>query len=319
MPLIDMPLEDLKSYMGSSPKPADFDVFWDKSIEAARTCDMQVELVESDFQVPFAKCYHLTFYGLDGARVHAKFIRPTKVTEPVPAVLKFHGYTMSSGDWTGHLDYVANGCAVAAIDVRGQGGISEDIGGTTGTTLNGHIVKGLDDAPDRLFYRNAFLDTAQLAWIVMGMKEIDERRVASYGGSQGGALALICASLVPEIKKCVTVYPFLSDYKRVWDMDMAERAYEGLRQYLRKFDPRHERVGDIFEKLGYIDVQNFVERIQGDVLMGTGLMDDICPPSTQFASYNKLKCSKRMAIYPDFGHEQLNGFDDLAYAWLLDL
>ena len=32
MPLIDMPLEKLKTYMGSSPKPADFDEFWDRSL-----------------------------------------------------------------------------------------------------------------------------------------------------------------------------------------------------------------------------------------------------------------------------------------------
>ncbi len=50
---------------------------------------------------------------------------------------------------------------------------------------------------------------AQLAWIVMEMENIDEANVSTYGGSQGGgALSLICASLVPEIHKCVTINPF---------------------------------------------------------------------------------------------------------------
>lgn len=319
MPLVDLPLEGLKDYRGISPKPKDFDAFWNGSIEAAKACDWKVSMELSQFQVPFCKCYDLYFTSLDGARIYAKYLLPSKVDGPVPAVVKFHGYTMSSGDWTDHLAYVANGYAVAAMDVRGQGGRSQDIEGTSGTTLNGHIVKGLDDGPDHLFYRNVFLDTAILTWLVMEMEEIDEKRVATYGNSQGGALSLVCAALVPEVKKCITLHPFLSDYKRVWEMDLAERAYEGLRNYFRKFDPRHEREEEIFDKLGYIDVQNFVERIKGDVYMATGLMDTVCPPSTQFASYNKMTCKKEMIIYPDYGHENMPDFGDMSYKWLLDL
>ena len=31
---------------------------------------------------------------------------------------------------------------VAAMDCRGQGGLSEDVGGVKGTTVNGHIIRG---------------------------------------------------------------------------------------------------------------------------------------------------------------------------------
>jgi cephalosporin-C deacetylase len=34
-------------------------------------------------------------------------------------------------------------------------------------------------------------------------------------------------------------------------------------------------------------------------------MDTVCPPSTQFAAYNKIKAKKSMVLYPDFGHEPL--------------
>jgi hypothetical protein len=36
MPLVDMPLEKLKHYEGRSPKPKDFDKFWDKSLAEMR-------------------------------------------------------------------------------------------------------------------------------------------------------------------------------------------------------------------------------------------------------------------------------------------
>jgi cephalosporin-C deacetylase len=39
-------------------------------------------------------------------------------------------------------------------------------------------------------------------------------------------------------------------------------------------------------------------------------MDTVCPPSSQFAAYNKIISPKTMAIYPDFGHEALPGHPD---------
>ena len=41
--------------------------------------------------------------------------------------------------------------------------------------------------------------------------------------------------------------------------------------------------------------------------MTTGLMDQICPPSTQFAAYNKITSPKSVEFFPDFGHEALPG------------
>jgi cephalosporin-C deacetylase len=103
----------------------------------------------------------------------------------------------------------------------------------------------------------------------------------------------------------------------VWELDLAKDAYAELRTYFRYFDPQHKREEEIFTKLGYIDLQFLAERIQGEVLMGVGLADTICPPSTQFAAYNKITSKKRYEIYPDFGHEYLPGFDDKAMEFFL--
>lgn len=75
----------------------------------------------------------------------------------------------------------------------------------------------------------------------MDMPFVDRNRVGATGGSQGGGLTIACASLVPEIKRLAPVFPFLSDYKRVWEMDLAKDAYVELQQYFRRFDPRHLR------------------------------------------------------------------------------
>lgn len=319
MPLIDLPLSQLFEYQGRNPRPADMEEYWDAALAEMRAVDPQVELVPHALNAPFAECFHLYFTGVGGARVHAKYLRPKYAAEPHPAVVMFHGYSGHSGDWADKLGYVARGYSVAALDCRGQGGLSEDSGGVRGNTLRGHIIRGLDDAPEKLLFRQIFLDTAQLAGLVMRMPEVDPDRVGATGASQGGALTLACAALEPRIKLAAPVFPFLCDYRRVWEMDLALNAYEELRLYFRNFDPRHEREEEVFTRLGYIDNQHLAHRIRARVLMAVGLMDVVCPPSTQFAAYNKIRSEKDLLIYPDFGHETLPGAADKIYDFLADL
>ncbi|MHB8062943.1 MAG: acetylxylan esterase [Ruminiclostridium sp.] len=308
----DMPLEKLRNYMGCTPCPADIDEFWDNSLKEMRTVNANVELIPSNFQVPFAQCFDLYFTGVGGARVHAKYLRPKNTDNPHPAVLNFHGYAWNAGDWCDKLSYVAMGFCVAALDTRGQGGLSEDNSSIKGPTLRGHIIRGIDDKPEKMIFRQIFLDTAQLANIVMGFTEVDASYVCSTGQSQGGALALVCAALEPRIKKIAPIHPYLSDFKRYWYLD----AQDEIKEYFRFFDPMHRKEEEVFMKLGYIDIQNLMKRIKGEVLMTTGLLDNVSPPSTQFAAYNKIAAPKRMILYHDYAHEFYPEMNDQIYKFI---
>jgi cephalosporin-C deacetylase len=320
MPLLfDMPFERLQSYEGRNPRPADFDAYWDKALAEMHALDPQIEIRPADFQTPYAECSHLFFTGVGGARVHAKLLQPRHRDGQQPAVVVFHGYSGNSGEWTDHLAYVALGYTVAALDCRGQGGLSEDNGAVQGWTLRGHIVRGLGDAPEKLYYRQVFLDTAQLARIVMGLPGVDPARVGATGRSQGGGLTLACAALEPGIKLAAPVFPFLSDYKRVWEIDQAKDAYAELKEWLRRFAPQHKRIDEVWTQLGYIDVQHLAPRIRGEVLLTVALSDTVCPPSTQFAAYNKIQAKKSLMIYPDFAHEGLPGSADAIFQFMRQL
>ena len=102
-------------------------------------------------------------------------------------------------------------------------------------------------------------------------------------------------------------------------MDLDLRAYEELRTYFRNFDPLHDREQEIFTRLGYIDVQHLAKRIRASVLMAVGLIDEVCPPSTQFAAYNKIASKKDLSVYPDFGHEGLPGQADTIFQFMRGL
>lgn len=313
--LLDLKPQELFEYNGISPKPDDFDEYWDSSIEEMKAIDPEVELVPCKWNFKNVDAFDLYYTGIGGARIHAKYVRP-KNAKNAPAIFCHHGYAASSYSWKDLLAFTSQGYCAASVDCRGQGGYSEDVGGVIGNTLNGHIIRGLaSDNPKDLLFRSIFLDCAQLVHIVEDFDEVDKTNLFAIGGSQGGALTYSTAALCPQIKACCASYPFLSDYKRVWEMDMAERAYFELKQFFRNFDPRHEHEDEIFYKLGYIDIQNLAPRIKGKMLMLTGLMDNICPPSTQFAAFNKITSEKKVLFYHDFGHENLPDSNELALEW----
>lgn len=318
MPVFELPLDQLLTYSGRNPRPDGFDAYWQRALSELDGVEPAPELQPADFESERSECFDLWFRGVGGARLHALYVRP-RGEGPHPLLLQFHGYGGGSGDWYRRLGYAAEGIAVAALDVRGQGGRSEDPGGVPGNTLHGHIVRGLEGGAESLFYRSVFLDTVQLARATRALPEIDGDRLGAAGGSQGGALALVCASLEPRVRRVAATFPFLSDYQRVWEMDLAIAAYEELRTWFRLFDPRHERELEVFTTLGHIDVQHLAPRIRGEVLMHTALMDTVTPPSTQFAAYNKITAPKRMQLYPDYGHEELPGEADNVFQFMRGL
>lgn len=306
-------------YEGSSSCPKDFDRYWSDALKEAHALDYNEEFCEKDFPSKIAEMYELRYTGTKGARIYAKVAVPKVREGKIPAILMFHGLSASSCDWSGLLKYASQGCLVAFMDVRGQGGLSEDVGGVPGNTYIMPFLRGVDGDKHDLLMRDVFLDTVILAKIIMRIDYVDENRIAVTGGSQGGALSVVCASLVPEIKKCGIYYPYLSDYGYALKQDFKGTAYEGFNYYLRSYDPTHEHVDALLEKLGYIDIQNFVKWMKAKLLMFTGLKDVSCPPITQFAMYNKVISEKKVIFYPEYGHEGMKGAEDILFEFLSDL
>lgn len=313
----DLPLEQLKEYKGVSPKPADFDAFWDKALSEIPENGADYVLEKSDLKVPGLSCYHLYFHAEDGSIIHCRFARPENIHAPAPALLRFHGYAGANQGFHELITYALMGFNVLYMDCRGQGGRSEDLGEVKGTTYKGLIIRGLEEGPDKLYYKRVYLDTVRCARILMSMDGVDKNRVGVMGGSQGGALSLACAALEPRIRFVCASAPFLCDFKRVIELGLMQDAYEELGWHFRVRDPRHENEESFLNTLSYIDIANLAPRIKADVYWKVGLCDTVCPPSTQFAAYNRIKSKKSILIYPEFAHEVSSRFDDEDYEFIL--
>lgn len=307
--------EELLSYKGMAKMPKDFDEYWVRALKEMEDTNPQVEIRKVNLNLKGQECFEIYYTGVGDSRIYARYMRP-KNAKKCPVVFKFHGYGGRSDNWYDLLPHISQGLCVATLDCRGQGGKSDDRLPISGNTLRGHIVRGVGDSIDKLYYRNQFLDTAQLVKIVREFPEIDDTKMCTMGGSQGGGLAIACAALVPDIKKVIAYEPFLSDYRYAYiNVDRAGAFYE-LAEYVRMFDPQHEHIEEMFERLDYIDIQNLAKFVKADVIMCSGLKDIAVPVMTQFAMFNKLKTNKKYYLYPERGHERLDASDDIAVQWM---
>lgn len=99
------------------------------------------------------------------------------------------------------IGIVAEGNVVLALDCRGQGGLSQDNTETSGMTLKGLIVRGIDEGYGNLYYVRQFMDLMSATKILANFDFVDETNISAQGASQGGGLAIACAAALSSYKK----------------------------------------------------------------------------------------------------------------------
>jgi len=77
----DMPVNELKEYRGTNPKPDDFNEFWEKGLRDLSKQSMDYELIPANFSSRVAECYDLYFTGIGDAKIHCQLVRPKNQKE----------------------------------------------------------------------------------------------------------------------------------------------------------------------------------------------------------------------------------------------
>ena len=158
-------------------------------------------------------------------------------------------------------------------------------------------TRGLE-SKETYYYRGVFADAVRAIDFVCSRPNVDQDRLYAEGGSQGGAITLVVASLDDRLDAITPSVPFLSDYKDYFQI--VEWPGNWILEAAQQKGIADE---ELYKTLSYFDVKNFTDRIQCPVLMGFGLQDVTCPPHTNFAGYNMIKAPKRWICYPERGHD----------------
>ena len=319
MPSIDYPLERLLEYRPALTARDDFDSFWDQTLSDAREMNLN-PLVESvDYPVKHLRVHRLSYAGYGGDRIKGLYLVPEGIEGKLPPVIVYHGYSGGAGQVHLHLPWLMLGCAVIAVDTRGQGGETGDPGGYHDGSTMGWMTQGIGD-PHDYYYRRAYTDCVRAVDFAATRDELDMSRLTVTGGSQGGGLSLAVAGLDPRVKLTMADVPFLCHFERAADI-AAAGPYQELQRYFAKYP---ERVPQAQTTLSYFDGMNLASRVQPDgrMLWSVALWDDVCPPSTVFAAYHNCPVSidedrKQIAIYPYNKHEGGGGLQkERQIAWL---
>jgi cephalosporin-C deacetylase len=154
-------------------------------------------------------------------------------------------------------------------------------------------------APETYYYRRLYTDAVRAVEAARSHPFVDPSRVVAYGGSQGGGLTIAVAGLVNDLAGAIADVPFLQHIRHATEITDGY-PYKEVAEFCHV---HRDRVDQVFMTLSYIDGVNFAARARVPALYSVGLMDDICPPSTVYASFNHYAGPKEIRVYPYNGHD----------------
>jgi len=304
MPSIDMPLEQLRQYKPSLYRQEDFDAYWERTLAESARQPLNAELIPYALPTRGVQCYAVRFDGFNGtstrsaepSRLAGWYLRP-EGREKCPGVCVYHGYSGRGPRPMDLLAYAAQGMCVLSMDCRGQLGQSQDTSTTEGHFM-GWMTQGIRQ-PDQYYYRYVYADAVRALELLARREEVDERRLAVTGISQGGGITLAAAALSERPMLALADVPFLCDYRRAVEISPST-PYTEISSFLKYYPHLY---GEVFRTLSYCDNLNLAAWITCRTVVCNCLWDEVCPPSTIFGAYNHITAEKQMEIYPYHKHE----------------
>lgn len=305
---VDLPLSDLRAFAPEVAEPADFDAFWERTLTESRSAGGAVEMTPVTPGLAGVELFDVTFPGFGGHPIKGWYARPAGVADALPCLVEIAGYGGGRGLAFEHTLWPSAGYAYFILDTRGQGstwgagGDTADPVGSAAATP-GYMTRGILE-PEQYYFRRVITDAVRAVDAVKGLPGVDAARIVFKGASQGGGVTLGVAGLVPDLAAVMPDVPFLCHFERA--VAMADTLpYPEIRNYLAVHRDATEAV---FRTLSYVDGVNFAKRATAPSLWSIALMDDVCPPSTCFAAFNRYGeraggASKRVEVYPYNGHE----------------
>ncbi len=322
MPLFDLPLEQLQTYLPPRDEPSDFDSFWATTLEQARAFPLNTRFDLIDQGIRQFDTYDVTFNGYGGQPIKAWFILPKNTTTPLPCVVEYLGYGGGRAFSFNHLHFPAAGYATLLMDTRGQGSVwsngdtPDNVPDGGNPFYPGFMTQGILDK-NSYYYRRVMTDAVRAIEAARSHDLVDASKIAVAGVSQGGGLTLAAAGLMPDVALAMPDVPFLCGYRRATTI-IGSAPYSEISNFLKT---HRDKIETIYTTLSYFDGINFAVRAQAKALFSVGLMDEICPPSTVYAAYNYYAGAKEIHVYPFNNHEgggsyqRLEHYRFLQQAW----
>jgi cephalosporin-C deacetylase-like acetyl esterase len=278
----------------------DLRAFWDHSLAKLAKVPPRFKIVPKPSKGnAHIDVFEVEMRSLGDVRVGGWYEVPKK-PGPHPVLLRVPGYGQNMRPIGRFKDMI-----VFSFNVRGHGNSQQDVKGKPGN----YWIRGLDDK-EGYYYQGAYVDCIRAVDFLCSRKEVDAKRIAVGGSSQGGGLSFATAALDQRISLCVPDIPFLAN----WEKYFKTSNWPEMNKWIEAKESRTWE--STLKTLSYFDAMNLAPWIKCPVFMGVGLQDGICPPATNFAPYNYTKGPKEYRVYPQAKHGVGSVHHRLAFEWI---
>lgn len=290
-------VDKIKPY---TQEPQDFRSFWQKNVEELKQVPMSyTKELYKDYCTDKIDCYLVKLqidkmgHSMYGFLFYPKNAQPGKH----PVVLCPPGAGIKTiKDPMRNKYYAENGFVRFEVEIHGlDPRIPSETFGEISRAFNdrngGYLANGLENK-DIYYMKHVYVGLVRCIDFLTSLPEWDGKNVAVQGGSQGGALAIIAAGLDSRVTQCVANHPALSDMAGY----AAKGGTGGYPHFCRQ--PQILSNKDCLNTLAYFDVVNFARYVKAPTYLTWGYNDVTCPPTTSYAVWNTLKCTKECLLTP---------------------
>ncbi|MBX2922042.1 MAG: acetylxylan esterase [Chitinophagaceae bacterium] len=292
--------------------PADFNNYWNQAKAELATVPVDARMtLLPERCTENVNVYHVSLQNYRiGTRLYGILCVPKKEGK-YPALLQVPGAGIRP--YYGDVANAEKGFITFQIGIHG---IPVNMDATVYNNLMAGALSGywnynLDDK-DRYYYKRVYLGCVRANDFITSLPQYDGVNLGVTGGSQGGALSIITAALDPRVKYLSSYYPALSDVTGYL------RGRAGGWPHL--FDKSNLAFNNTKEKINtasYYDVVNFARLLKVPGIYSMGFNDEVCPPTSMYASYNVITASKELFIVPETGHWTYPEQNEKLTNWLL--
>lgn len=277
-------------YQSRVKKPADFEAFWDGVLQQVAAIPLDPEMIPDPLRTSEdIEVFQVFYTSLEHVRIAAWYCRPTRRAEPTPAMLYVPGY---QADPPIPKEWARQGYSVLSVAPRGKLRSNRQFNPGYPNLLTYNIVDRHTYA-----YRGFYVDAWRGIDFLLSRPEVDPRRIGVTGSSQGGGLTITTAAMRSEVRAAAAGAPYLCGY-----MDAIELThtypYEEINDYLRQHPDSRQAVE---ETVAYFDGISFADQITCPIIVNIGLQDNVCPPETGYALFNRIRATDKQ-LYPYDGH-----------------
>lgn len=270
----------------STPRPADFDAFWDGKLAAQSKLPINAELTPVETDVAGVE---LNMFVMDalGSRAHGYLAKPAREGK-FPALIQLQYAGVYALNARGAAQRAAEGWLFLNVDSHDK--LPSE---PSGNIPRAYQSVGNTDR-EKSYFLNMYLRDSRVLDYLLTRPDWDGKTIVLTGGSMGGQQSLVLAGLRPEkITAVLVCVPAGADANG--DLHGRKAGYPNW--------PSDNP--DVMKTALYFDTVNFASRIKAPVMAGMGFIDTISPPAGVWTALNQITSAKEPLPMIESEHDNL--------------